>query len=640
MQRRVSALYDQAETATGNYNATRARSRARRTRVDSAPGDTSSAGRDPALESVTRQWFDLARAQLGPTVPAVLPADRRPNPAASRSAAPARRPAGELTASGPASDTRDRLALPAGPSATAPALPEPAAAPAAGLPSLPAGPVAVPPARELTAGPDLTASTASTSSMTSTVSTVSTVSTALVMPEPAAEPAVAPARFAPELLTSADLLTPVPAPAPWAGVAAEPAPTVAATAGTRPEAAATRPPSVARPRPEVPSSAKERLQRKMDQARGLLARQAGRGSGPATGTGAGPAGAIWYADAPSASRLTSQQLLEQWTGQPAASGPGNAPDGGRADWSGTAVSPGQPGTAATPTTGAAPDTTAPFPAVPPFPDPAAASTTAASPAWPDPATAPSPGVPVLPDPAAVLMTTAPFPTVPTYPDPPAAPTTTAPFPSVPAHPDPAAVLITTAPLPTVPTYPDPAAAPTTTAPFPTVPTYPDPPAAPTTTAPFPTVPAHPDPAAGPGPGAPVVPTTAAPLGVGDVGGTAYERKAAKALAFARAQVGKPCVWGATGPDSYDCSSLTQAAWRAAGVDLPRTAAGQAGCGTPVALAEMRAGDLILFYGDVSHVGLCTGNGLMIHAPSPGAPIREESVFFAGARAVHSAVRPA
>ncbi|WP_316742436.1 NlpC/P60 family protein [Streptomyces sp. MK7] len=123
-------------------------------------------------------------------------------------------------------------------------------------------------------------------------------------------------------------------------------------------------------------------------------------------------------------------------------------------------------------------------------------------------------------------------------------------------------------------------------------------------------------------------------------GSAYERKAARALAFARAQVGRPCVWGATGPGSYDCSSLTQAAWRAAGVALPRTAQQQATSGTAIDLAGLRPGDLVFFYGDAGHVGLYTGNGTMVHAPAPGAPIREESIFFAGPQAIHSARRPA
>ncbi|MEW2398701.1 NlpC/P60 family protein [Streptomyces sp. NPDC046862] len=120
----------------------------------------------------------------------------------------------------------------------------------------------------------------------------------------------------------------------------------------------------------------------------------------------------------------------------------------------------------------------------------------------------------------------------------------------------------------------------------------------------------------------------------------YATKAAKALAFARVQIGKPYVWGATGPDSYDCSGLTQAAWKAAGVDLPRTTYDQVNAGRTVALADARPGDLVFFYDDISHVGLYIGNGMMIHAPKPGAYVREESIFYDGESAIHSVVRPA
>jgi hypothetical protein len=133
---------------------------------------------------------------------------------------------------------------------------------------------------------------------------------------------------------------------------------------------------------------------------------------------------------------------------------------------------------------------------------------------------------------------------------------------------------------------------------------------------------------------------AGPIGMVGASESGYGGKAAKALAFARAQIGKPCVWGATGPDSYDSSSLTQAAWRAAGVSLPRTVHGQATAGTAIPLTDIQFGDLIFFHDNVSHVGFYTGNGMMIHAPSPGASIREESIFFAGQKAIHSALRPA
>ncbi|MGW2828675.1 NlpC/P60 family protein [Streptomyces sp. NPDC001286] len=122
--------------------------------------------------------------------------------------------------------------------------------------------------------------------------------------------------------------------------------------------------------------------------------------------------------------------------------------------------------------------------------------------------------------------------------------------------------------------------------------------------------------------------------------SSYATKAAKAIAFARAQIGKPYVWGATGPGSYDCSGLTQAAWKAAGVTLPRTTYDQVNAGTTVSLTDAQPGDLIFFYDDISHVGIYIGNGMMIHAPKPGAYVREESIYYGGESIIHSVVRPA
>ncbi|MGV9931307.1 C40 family peptidase [Streptomyces olivaceoviridis] len=166
------------------------------------------------------------------------------------------------------------------------------------------------------------------------------------------------------------------------------------------------------------------------------------------------------------------------------------------------------------------------------------------------------------------------------------------------------------------------------------------PAAPTTTAATAAVPSSTVPFATPTPATPApatpAPAAAAPPAAAPSG--TYATKARKAIAFARAQVGKPCVWGAAGPGSYDCAGLTQAAWKSAGVTLPRTAREQADAGTPVAPADARPGDLVFFHDDAGHVGLCTGDGMMIHAPRPGAYVREEPVSGIGA-AVHSVVRP-
>lgn len=113
-------------------------------------------------------------------------------------------------------------------------------------------------------------------------------------------------------------------------------------------------------------------------------------------------------------------------------------------------------------------------------------------------------------------------------------------------------------------------------------------------------------------------------------------KAEKVLAFARAQLGKPYVWGATGPSSYDCSGLTQAAWKAAGVTIPRTTWDQVNVGTRIATDDLRPGDLVFFYDDISHVGIYKGDGMMIHAPKPGANVREESIFY---MPIYGSVRP-
>ncbi|MEV0278159.1 NlpC/P60 family protein [Streptomyces sp. NPDC050610] len=118
---------------------------------------------------------------------------------------------------------------------------------------------------------------------------------------------------------------------------------------------------------------------------------------------------------------------------------------------------------------------------------------------------------------------------------------------------------------------------------------------------------------------------------------AHSAKADKAIAFARAQMGKPYVWGATGPNSYDCSGLTQAAWKAAGVDLPRTTWDQVKTGERVATDDLQPGDLVFFYDDISHVGMYIGDGKMIHAPKPGASVRVESIFY---MPIYGSVRPA
>jgi len=98
-------------------------------------------------------------------------------------------------------------------------------------------------------------------------------------------------------------------------------------------------------------------------------------------------------------------------------------------------------------------------------------------------------------------------------------------------------------------------------------------------------------------------------------------RAAVAVRFAMAQVGKAYSYGAAGPNAYDCSGLTMRAWGAAGVGLPHSSGAQQGSGTRVSESELRPGDLVFYYSPVSHVGMYIGNGLIVNALNPGAGVR-------------------
>ncbi|MEZ5097585.1 MAG: NlpC/P60 family protein [Nocardioides sp.] len=103
-------------------------------------------------------------------------------------------------------------------------------------------------------------------------------------------------------------------------------------------------------------------------------------------------------------------------------------------------------------------------------------------------------------------------------------------------------------------------------------------------------------------------------------------RAAVAVKFALAQVGKAYVYGAAGPSAYDCSGLTMRAWGAAGVGLPHSSSAQMGSGPRVASSALRPGDLVFYYSPVSHVAIYIGNGLIVHAAHPGAGVRVAGVF--------------
>jgi cell wall-associated NlpC family hydrolase len=90
---------------------------------------------------------------------------------------------------------------------------------------------------------------------------------------------------------------------------------------------------------------------------------------------------------------------------------------------------------------------------------------------------------------------------------------------------------------------------------------------------------------------------------------------------AYAQLGKPYVYGGTGPGGFDCSGLAQHAWRAAGVSIPRTSQQQAAVGQAVGIRQMLPGDLLFYYPGLSHVAIYVGSEQIIYAPHTGDFVR-------------------
>ena len=104
-----------------------------------------------------------------------------------------------------------------------------------------------------------------------------------------------------------------------------------------------------------------------------------------------------------------------------------------------------------------------------------------------------------------------------------------------------------------------------------------------------------------------------------------------AVSFAESQLGEPYLWGATGPDRWDCSGLTQGAWAAAGVYLPHYSVAQYDMGTPIPVSEARRGDLLFWTSNgspsgIHHVALYLGDGDFIEAPHTGADVRYNSIY--------------
>ena len=109
--------------------------------------------------------------------------------------------------------------------------------------------------------------------------------------------------------------------------------------------------------------------------------------------------------------------------------------------------------------------------------------------------------------------------------------------------------------------------------------------------------------------------------------------AATAIRYAMAQVGKSYVYGAAGPNAFDCSGLMMMAWAQAGIALPHSSSAQYGVGRHVSSSDLQPGDLVFYYSPISHVAMYIGNGLIVEAANPGAGVRVSGVFsmpYAGA----------
>ncbi|GAA1900911.1 NlpC/P60 family protein [Streptomyces sodiiphilus] len=113
-------------------------------------------------------------------------------------------------------------------------------------------------------------------------------------------------------------------------------------------------------------------------------------------------------------------------------------------------------------------------------------------------------------------------------------------------------------------------------------------------------------------------------------------RGARAVDWALGQIGKPYVWGAQGPDSFDCSGLTSQAWSHARRPIPRTSQQQWARLPRVPLSALRPGDLVVYFRGATHVGLYTGRGQVVHAPRPGARVKVSPLT---ANPVLGAVRP-
>lgn len=114
--------------------------------------------------------------------------------------------------------------------------------------------------------------------------------------------------------------------------------------------------------------------------------------------------------------------------------------------------------------------------------------------------------------------------------------------------------------------------------------------------------------------------SAAPADVSSVGSLGM-----KALEMAKTKLGKPYVWGADGPNAFDCSGLMKWAFEQVGKDIPRSSSAQSEVGQDVSKSDLKAGDVVFFYSPVSHVGIYDGAGRILHASTEGEPVKYSDI---------------
>jgi cell wall-associated NlpC family hydrolase len=120
-------------------------------------------------------------------------------------------------------------------------------------------------------------------------------------------------------------------------------------------------------------------------------------------------------------------------------------------------------------------------------------------------------------------------------------------------------------------------------------------------------------------------SSSGPVAPPPAGGGAVSGSAAAAVAYARAQVGKPYCYGGAGSGCFDCSGLTMMAWQQAGVSLPHSSASQINVGRRISASELQPGDLIFYYSPISHVSIYVGGGQRISATHTGDYVRVQSL---------------